>query len=140
MIPLVDRLSDVIVVYTYAAVCILNLVYAQPLQKTVAKFRVLLTLNSSDIAVICASSDVNKMNSCLSRNKHRGERTEIILVLIFLSKTEIGDYSQRERNRHQYVSVLRSSTHRLARLTKFDDSSQMQYIDQCVCLYLIIQE
>ena len=41
----------------------LNLVYAQPLQKTVAKLRVLLTLNSSDIAVICASTDVNKMNS-----------------------------------------------------------------------------
>ena len=51
--------SDVIVVYTYAADCVLNLVYAQPLQKTVAKLRVSLTLNSSDIAVICASTDVN---------------------------------------------------------------------------------
>ena len=65
--------------YTYAADDVLNLVYAQPLQKTVAKLRVLLTLNSSDIAVICASSDVNKMNSCLSRNRQRGGRTEIIL-------------------------------------------------------------
>ena len=52
--------------YTYAADYVLNLVYAQPLEKTVAKLRVLLTLNSSDIAVICASSDVNIMNSCLS--------------------------------------------------------------------------
>ena len=65
--------------YTYAADCFLNLVHAQPLQKTVAKLRVLLTLNSSDIAVICAISDVNIMNSCLSRNEHEGERTEIIL-------------------------------------------------------------
>ena len=48
------------------------------------------------------------------------------LVLIFLSKTELG----RQRNH-----VLRYSTRRLARLTKFDDSSQMQYIDQCVRLY-----
>ena len=60
--------SDVIVVYTYAAVCILNLVYAQSLQKTVAKLRILLMLNTSVIAVICASSDVNIMNSCLSLN------------------------------------------------------------------------
>ena len=51
--------SDAIVVYTYAADCVLNLVYAQPLQKAVAKLRVLLTLNSSGIAVICASTDVN---------------------------------------------------------------------------------
>ena len=50
-------MNDVIVVY--AADYVLNLVYAQPLQKTVAKLRVLLTLNSSEIAVICASSDVN---------------------------------------------------------------------------------
>ena len=49
---------DVIVVYMYATDCVLNLVYTQPLQKTVAKLRVLLTLNSSDIAVICASTDV----------------------------------------------------------------------------------
>ena len=113
----------------------LNWVYAQPLQKTVAKLRVLLTLNSSDIAVICASTDVNLINSWLSRDKHRDERTEILCK-----------YSSRrhklegERNRQKYVSVHRYSTCRLARLTKFDDSSQMQYIDQCVCLYLIIQE
>ena len=43
-----------------------DLVYAQPLQKTVAKLRVLPTLNGSVIAVICASSEVNIMNSCLS--------------------------------------------------------------------------
>ena len=52
----------------YAADYVLNLVYAQPLQRTVAKLRVLLTLNSSVIAVICASSDVNIMNSCLALN------------------------------------------------------------------------
>ena len=52
-----------IVVYTYAVDCVLNLVYAQPLQKTVTKLLVLLTLNSSDIAVVCASTDVNLINS-----------------------------------------------------------------------------
>ena len=48
---------------------------------------------------------------------------------IFLSKTEIG-----ERNRHKYVSVHRYSTGSLARLTKPDDSSQLQNIGH-VCVF-----
>ena len=93
------------------------------------------TLNSSDLAVICASTDVNLIISWLSRDKHRDRRIEILCK-----------YSSRrhklegERNWHKSISVLCYSTHRLARLPKFDDNSQMQYIDWCVCLYFITQE
>ena len=107
----------------------LNLVYAQPLQKTVAKLRVSLTLNSSDIAVICASTDVNLINSWLSRDKHRDERTEILCKYSSRRRKLEG-----ERNRHKYVSVHRYSTRSLARLTKPDDSSEVQNIGH-VCVF-----
>ena len=48
---------------TYAADCVLNSVYAQPLQKTDTRRHVSLTLNSTDLAIICAGADVNLITS-----------------------------------------------------------------------------